>query len=193
MARYGDLVAREQRQDSLSRQHSIYLPINGFVETDGTALAAFADGASATPGWELTGSEAWGIRWNNHANPDPVAQSILIPERVNPNQDIVVHVLAAKTGATLADAVTFTCQAFFQSVGALYDADADAGGASSAMTGDATAKTVQEVTLTIDSDDVPSVPSVLTLTIQPTDGTLDTDDVVLLAVWLEYTPQLLTA
>lgn len=176
-----------------SAQSVIALPLNAFVEADGTPLAAFAGGASPTPGWELTNSKAWSIRWNNHANPDPLARSVLLPNDLDDSADIVVHVLASKVGATLGDAVTFDIGAFFQTVGALHDADADAGGTSGAMTGDATSKTVQEVTLTIDAADVPAAPAALTVTLQPTDGTLGTDDVCIHAVWLEYTPQTLSS
>jgi hypothetical protein len=33
----------------------------------------------------------------------------------------------------------------------------------------------------------------MNLTIQPTDGTLGTDDVIILGMWLEYTSKALTA
>lgn len=156
----------------------------GWVEADGTVLAAFADGASPTPGVAAIGAEVCGIRWNNHANPDPVAVTMPFPADLS-DYDLEVHLLVAKTGATLADATTFDVGAFFNTSGSLYDGDTDAGGTSSAMTGDAAAKTVQEVTVTIDNLDVPSAVSMLTLTVQPTDGTLGTDDVVLLGGWIE--------
>lgn len=114
--------------------------------------------------------------------------NIYLPSELDTSKDVVVHVLAAKTGNTDADDTTFDVGAFFLTDGALYDADADAGGTTTAMTGDATAKTLQEETVTIAASDVAASPSVLTLTIQPTDGTLDTDDVVIVGVWLEYTP-----
>lgn len=181
-------------QGLLSAQATYPIPMGAaWYEVDGTALAAFADGASTTPGLALDNSEAAGIRWNNNANPDPICTSLPLPQDLDESADVVVHVLASKSGATLADAVTFDVGAFFQTVGALHDADADAGGTSGAMTGDATAKTVQEVTLTIANADVPASPSVLTLTMQPTDGLLDTDDVTVHGVHLEYTKKLLTS
>ena len=61
------------------------------------------------------------------------------------------------------------------------------------MTGDAATKTMQEETLTIANADVPAVPCRMFLTVQPTDGTLGTDDVVLHSMWLEYTPKMLTS
>lgn len=177
----------------LSAQAMMSIPIFAFAEASGVALAQFADAADPTPGFSLDNLEALGIRWNNHANPDPIGCTVAMPQDLDDAADIVLHFLASKSGATLGDAVTFTCQAFFQTVGALHDADADAGGASGAMTGAAAAKTVQEVTLAIAAADVPASPSCLTLTIQPTDGTLGTDDVTLHAVWIEYTRKILTA
>lgn len=188
-----EAALQEIYQHILSAQSQIQIPIFAFAEASGVALAQFANAADPTPGFSLDNSEALGIRWNNHANPDPIGCTIAMPQDLDDTADIIVHFLASKSGATLADAVTFTCQAFFQTVGALHDADADAGGASSAMTGDSAAKTVQEETLTIAAADVPASPSCLTLTIQPTDGLLGTDDVTLHAVWIEYTKKILTA
>lgn len=158
----------------------------------GTPLAAFADGAVATPGLALDDSEAVGVRWNNHATPAAAwARALSLVDR-QPGTDVKVHVIASKTGATIGDATTFTVAAFFQPVGALRDADANAGGATSAMTGNATSKTVQRVSLTIAAADVPNasatdpVPT-LSLSVKPTDGTLGTDDVTIHQVLLEYT------
>ena len=176
----------------LSAQTFLEVP-QAMVEQDGTYLAEFADGASTTPGIDVVDAESMGVRWNNHANPDPIAMSVMLPMNVNPAADVIIHYMCSKVGATIGDAVTWLTGAFFQTVGATHDADADAGGTSSAMTGDAATKTVQEETLTIANADVPAVPCKLFLTIQPTDGTLGTDDVVLHAVWLEYTALLLTS
>ena len=92
---------------------------------------------------------------------------------------------------TVGDAVTWLVEAFNNLDGALYDADTDFGGTSTAMTGDATAKMVQEETLTLALADIAADPGTITLTIQPTDGTLGTDDVILMGVWLEVTGQAL--
>jgi len=179
-------------QHLLSAQSILPLPLGGFTEQDGTALADFANGDSTTPGWNV-GDESFGIRWNNHANPDPIATSIPIPPDLDATADVIVHVMAAKVGATVGDAVTWKIEAFNNVAGAVYDADADYGGTSSAMTGDATTKTCQEETLTLAAANVAGSPCVLNLTIQPTDGTLGTDDVILQGMWLEYTGKLLTS
>jgi len=172
--------------DSREEAGFLNIPMGAWAEQDGTALADFADGTSNTPGWSA-GDEGFGIRWNNASAPDPISASVPVPVDLDSTRDVVVHVLAAKTGATVGDAVTWLIEAFFNVDAALYDADTDCGGTSSAMTGDATAKTCQEETLTIAAANVQGSPATLCLTLQPTDGTLGTDDVIVLGVWLEYT------
>lgn len=188
----GEAALQEAFQHIQSAQAFLNLPLGAWTEQDGTALADFGDGASPTPGWSA-GDEGFGIRWNNHANPDPISTSVPIPPDLDASADVIVHVMAAKVGATIGDAVTWTIEAFNNADAALYDADADFGGASSAMTGDAATKTCQEETLTLAAADVAASPCVLTLTLQPTDGTLGTDDVIVLGVWLEYTRKTLTS
>lgn len=188
-----EAALQEIYQHIITAQALAAVNLLGATEIDGTILAAFADGASTTPGIDAQASEAIGIRWNNHANPDPIITSVVIPPDLDASADVVVHVLAAKTGATAGDATTFDVGAFFLTDAALYDADADAGGTTGAMTGDAAAKTLQEVTVTIGAADVAGAPGVLSLTLQPTDGTLGTDDVIVVGLWLEYTRQALTS
>ncbi len=172
----------------------VNVPLGAFIEvTSNTPLVAFANAADPTPGFSLDNSEAWGIRWNNHATPDPIVTSLMLPRDLDDAEDLVVRLYASKSGATVGDAVTWDVGAFFQTVGALHDADTNAGGASSAMDGDLTAKTVQECTRTIAAADVPAAPCVLTLTLQPTDGTLGTDDVTLHAVCIDYTRQMVVS
>jgi hypothetical protein len=187
-----ETVEQEIYQHILSAQAFLNLPLGAFTEQDGTALADFANADSPTPGWNA-GDESFGIRWNNHANPDPIATSIPIPPDLDPASDVVLHILAAKVGATVGDAVTWLVEAFNNADAALYDADADFGGTSSAMTGDVATKTCQEETLTLAAANVAGSPCVLNLTIQPTDGTLGTDDVIILGAWLEYTKKILTS
>ncbi|MDY0187801.1 MAG: hypothetical protein RBR16_07760 [Syntrophus sp. (in: bacteria)] len=184
---------QEIYQHILSAQALVEIPIFSFAEADGTALAAFADGDSTTPGYALVDSKALGIRWNNHAEPDPIGASVVIPPDFDNTADAVLHILASKSGATLADAVKFTCTAYNVVAGALHDADTNFGGDSGAMTGNATAKTVQEVTLTLALANLAAAPGVIALTIQPKDGTLGTDDVIIHGVWIEYKRKLLTA
>lgn len=187
-----ETVLNEHAVHQQTSQAFFNLDMGGWTEQDGTALADFADGDSTTPGWN-TGDESFGIRWNNHANPDPIATSHPYPPDLDPAANVVIHVLAAKVGATIGDAVTWTIEAFENIAAAAYDADADFGGTSSAMTGDATSKTCQEETLTLALANVTGSPGALHLTLQPTDGTLGTDDVIVLGVWGEYTRKLMTS
>jgi hypothetical protein len=144
-------------QHLLSTQAIIPLPLGAFTEQDGTALADFSNGTSNTPGWNA-GDESFGIRWNNSGTPDPIATSFPIPPDLDATADVIVHVLAAKVGATIGDAVTWLIEAFNNADAAAYDADADFGGTSSAMTGDATSKTCQEETLTLAAANVAAAP-----------------------------------
>lgn len=158
----------------------------------GVALAAFTDAASALPGFCVT-AEGLGIRWNDHSTPTPVGTKIIVPPDMDAGSDAVLHILAAKVGATVGDAVKFTVEAFNNDVAALYDADDDFGGDSSAMTGDSATKTVQEVTLTLANANLTAAPAAIELTIGPKNGTLGTDDVIMLAAWIEYQRKILTA
>lgn len=163
------------------------------VITDaGVALAAFSNGDSTVPGYCVT-AKGLGIRWNNHATPGAVGAKVIVPPDADVTANMVLHILAAKTGATLGDATKFTVGAYNNDVGAAYDADDTFGGDTGAMTGNATAKTVQEVTLTLALANLTAYPAAIELTIKPKDGTLGTDDVIMLAAWIEYKKKLLTA
>lgn len=167
------------------------VPLNTAIIAAGTPLAAFANGVSTTPGVTLDNSEIVGIRWNNDAAPAAFYLEFNLPEDRQPNTPLIVHAVAAKSGATVGDAVTFTIGAFLKPVGTLQDADSDAGGVSSAMSGSAAAKTLQKVTRTIAATDVPNptpaLPVSVMLSIKPTAGTLGTDDVTISQLMIEYT------
>lgn len=162
------------------------------ITNAGVALAAFANADDPLPGFCVT-AEGLGIRWNNHGTPTPVGTKVMIPPDMDIAANATLQILAAKTGATVGDATKFTVEAFNNVVDALYDADTDFGGDSSAMTGDATAKTVQHETLTLALANLAAYPAALELTIQPKDGTLGTDDVIMLVCWIEYTRKILTS
>jgi hypothetical protein len=177
-----------------SPQAQLNLPItSALVAATGAPLAVFADGASATPGVELTNGKAPAVRWNNHATPGAIALAVAMPQDLDDSADVVFHALVSKTGATVGDATKLTVGAFEQTVGALHDADTDFGGDTNAVVGDATAKTVTELTLTLALADIHAPPSALSLTVKPKAGTLGTDDLILHAAWIEYKRKLLTA
>lgn len=172
-------------QSLLRDTQVIDVPLSAFFDADGDPLVKFADNASPNPGINLANSEALGLRWNNNATQNqPVLASVLVPTGAA-GSVMTLHVLASKTGATVGDATTFTVTAFENSTGALHDAGSDIGGVTSAMTGDATAKTVQHVTLALNNMEG-TAPAALTFTITPTSGTLGTDDVVVERVWFSY-------
>lgn len=170
-----------------TNQAQFNVPIATAILAAGTPMAAWADNAASNPGITLTNSEAVGIRWNNNASQTAIWYQVALPQDLDEAFDLVLHALVSKTGATVGDATTLTVTAFFQTVAALHDADANAGGTSSAVVGDATAKTVTEVTLAIAAADVPAPPANLSFSVKPTDGTLGTDDFCMHALWFEYT------
>ncbi len=186
-----EAALQEIYQSLLTAKGIITIPMPTITNA-GVALAAFSGGDSALPGFCVT-AEGLGIRWNNHGTPTPVGTKVIIPPDMDITANATLHILAAKVGATIGDAVTFTIEAFNNVVDALYDADADFGGATDAMTGDAATKTVQHVTRTLALANLTAYPAAMELTIQPTDGTLGTDDVILLAHWIEYQRKLLAA
>ncbi|HCU69238.1 MAG TPA: hypothetical protein DGF30_08440 [Desulfomicrobium sp.] len=189
----GDVEAALQEiyASLLTAKGVIQIPMPVITDA-GVALAAFTSADAATMGYCVT-AKGLGIRWNNHATPGAVGTKVIMPPDADVTANAVLHILAAKTGATAGDATKFTVGAYNNDVGAAYDADDTFGGDTSAMTGDATAKTVQEVTLTLALANLTAYPAAVELTIKPKDGTLGVDDVIMLAAWIEYKKKLLTA
>jgi hypothetical protein len=186
-----EAALQEIYQALLTAKGLIPVPMPAITDA-GVALAVFSNGDSPTPGYCAT-AKGLGIRWNNHGTPGAVGTKVVVPPDADVTANMVLHILAAKTGATVGDATKFTVAAYNNVVGAAYDADDNFGGDTSAMTGDATAKTVQEVTLTLALANLAAYPAAIELTIKPKDGTLGTDDVIMLAAWIEYKKKLLTA
>jgi hypothetical protein len=180
--------------NATSAQAMVYVDLSSAILAAGTPMAAWADNAGASaPGITLANSKAVGLRWNNQGTQTAVWLSAVMPQDLNDAAALVLHALVSKSGATVGDATSLTVTAFFQTVGALHDADTDCGGTSSAVVGDATAKTVSELTLSIAHGDVPAAPCNLSFSVKPTDSTLGTDDFVIEAIWFEYTRKALTA
>jgi hypothetical protein len=109
--------------------------VGGWHLAAGTPLAAFADGDSVTPGLALDNSEFSGIRWNDHATPAAALRRVKVPLDRAPGTDMTVVVDCSKSGATEADATTFTIAGFFSRVGDLHDADTNVGGDTDAIVG----------------------------------------------------------
>jgi hypothetical protein len=199
LADAGEFTDADQVEEGLAEIYQHLKSAKGIINipmpviTDaGAALAAFSDGDSAVPGYCVT-AKGLGIRWNNHGTPGAVGTKIIVPPDMDVTANAVLHILAAKTGATAGDATKFTIAAFNNVKDAAYDADSTFGGDSSAMVGNATAKNVQEVTLTLALANLAAYPAAMELTLKPKDGTLGTDDVIMLAAWIEYKKKLLTA
>ncbi len=191
-----ETALQEIYQQLLSVQRDVEVPSfpTGGILAAGTPMAAWADNAGASaPGVTLTSSESVGIRWNNFATQTAVWYRAHFPQNVDDAAVIVMHAMASKIGATLDNATTFTVTAFVQAPGTLHNADSNIGGATSAMTGDATSLTSQEVTLTLAAAEIPAAPFAISFSIKPTDGTLDDDDVLLEDVWFEIKSKLVAS
>lgn len=137
-----------------------------------------------------------GVRWNNNASQTAVwADPIEIPYEADVSANATLRILCSKVGATVGDATTFTVSAFAQTVGQLHDADSDFGGASSAITGNATSKTIQASTLTLALADLAAAaaPAAISMSIKPSDGTLGTDDIILHSACIEFKRKLRTS
>src|SRR5439155_1602976 len=133
--------------------HEMDVPLYAIL-ADGTPMTLWANQATSDPGVTLANSKAMGLRWNNAATQIAVWLRMTLPADLDPSSAAALHVYASKTGATSGDATTFTITAFNNALAALHDADSDYGGATSAMTGTATAKTVQKVTLALAAADL---------------------------------------
>jgi hypothetical protein len=179
--------------DATSSQGSICMGPSNFYLLTGAPLAIFANGASAVPGSALADSKAFAIQWNNNATLNGVVTSFLVPPDMDITQPATIYVRASKSGATTGDAVTFAVGLYNQVIGALHDADTNYGGTTAAMSGAATAKTVQSVSLAVLAADLAAFPASVTLTLKPTDGTLGTDDLYVFGVRVQYTRKLLVA
>lgn len=154
-------------------------------EADGTALAIFADGANPQAGLYLGGSEVCGLRWNDHANPDEVATTFMTPTDMDVTQAATISVLAYKVGATAGDAVTWGTRVFGLGDAVLEGSATVVAQTTTAMTGAATTLTTQLETVALAADSLVHN-EINTFMIQPTDGTLGTDDVVMIACYIDY-------
>jgi hypothetical protein len=157
----------------------------------GTPMAAFADNASSNPGVTIVDSKAMGIRWNNNATQTAVFTRFVMPADIDTDEDAYLEFLVSKTGATAGDAVTMTVTLFNQVATALHDADDDYGGATNALVGNATAKTVSKLSRTLAKANLAAAGSSVTMSFKPTNGTLGVDDCILHGIQLKYTRKLL--
>lgn len=174
-----------------------YIPIalRDFLDADGDPLVKFAADNVGTVGYNLADSEAVNLRWNNYpSNPGlTVICEVPMPYDVDPAADMILELLCSKSGATVGDATKFTYQAYFVTAGDLHDADTIVTGDTSALVGNATAKTTALITATIGAADVPVGVATMTLKLFPKSGLIETDDVMLHAARLRYTRKIQTS
>lgn len=164
----------------------VAIPLNSFVDADGDPLAKFSSAASPTFGLNLADSEALNIRWNNDATPGTALCQVSLPSDLDDASPMALEFVCSKSGATVGDATTLTVTAFILSVGDLHDADANCGGVTNALTGNATAKTTAMLTHIITAANVPALARSMTFTVTPTAGLLGTDDLMLHEARLRY-------
>lgn len=178
--------------DAFTTTETLEIPLNAILAA-GTPMAAWADNAGASaPGITLANSEAMGLRWNNFGTQTAVWMRFNLPDDIDTAVNATIEVYASKTGATVGDATTFDITLFNNALAALHDADANYGGTTSAMTGNATAKTVQKVTLTLTAANIGVAGEPVSMSIKPTDGLLGTDDLIIHGINLVYARKLKT-
>ena len=162
------------------------LPItSGLVTATGAPMALSAAGGVA--GTAIADAKSAVVKWFPNATPGGVSINIAYPPDMDPTKPIVFKAELSKSGATVGDACTLTVAAFDVAPGALDDAVANFGGVTSAIVGNATAKTVTTVSLSMVAAATHAYPNTLALSITPTAGTLGTDNLHMHSAYLEYT------
>ncbi len=171
----------------------VRIPLTSFLDADGDPLAKFVSAGAPTFGFALADAEALCLRWNNDATPGTALCQVGLPPDLDDTEDMTLEFLCSKSGATVGDATTLTVTAFIIAEGDLHDADADCGGVSLALVGNAAAKTTDVLSVAIAAANVPANARSMTFTVTPTAGTLGTDDLMIHDVLLRYTRKLLAA
>jgi hypothetical protein len=165
----------------------IEIALGDIYDADGDR-AKFVNGGA--DGVTIADSKAVCYRINNDASPPKNLCGFVVPADADVTANMTLKFLVSKSGATEADATTITVEAFNQVAGALHDADADYGGTTNALVGNAAAKTCSVLSLTLALANLPAVGSGVSLTFHPTDGTLGNDDLLIHRIWVEYTKKL---
>jgi hypothetical protein len=166
---------------------TIEIALGDIYDADGDR-AKFAN--AGADGVTITDSKAVCYRINDSANPPHNLCGFVVPADADVTANMTLKFLVSKSGNTDADDTTITVEAFNQVAGALHDADDDYGGTTNALVGNAAAKTLTTLSLTLALANLPAVGSGVSLTFHPTDGTLGTDDLLIHRIWVEYTKKL---
>jgi hypothetical protein len=159
--------------DAESAQCEVVVPLGSLRLSTGAAVGAFAD--NTTDGFELSGSECLGIRWNDSGSSRiVVAGEVHIPSDWDDTAAITLHAEGFRVGSADA-AMVGTVTAFAQEVGDAYTDDANAGGSTTAFDGATTV--ITDETLSFLAGVLPAG-SKVSFTFTP-DAALDGDDFVL--------------
>lgn len=184
----------ELYQDRKAATASKEVQFTAGILAAGTPMAAFADNAGASaPGVTLVDSKCMGIRWNNHANQVAVFTRFDMPDDIDITANASLKFLVSKSGATVGDAVKMTVACFNNVAGVAHDVDGDFGGDTGALVGNALAKTITELSLTLTAANLAAAGSGVTMSFKPKDGTLGTDDAICTGIRLVYKRKPLTA
>ncbi len=179
------VTAQGVQTEAIRGPGRIWLLPSAFTLATGLPLGAASAG---TPGLALANSKAHAVHWAANATHTVVMAKVGWSEDLDATVDVTGRIYVSKSGATVGDACTMLHAAYNQELAALHDADDDFGGTTAAIVGNATAKTIQEVTFTLAAANLPATtPATTTLTFKPTDGTLGTDALYMHAVLLQYT------
>src|SRR5690606_25639713 len=166
---------------------SLHVPVPIFAARNYTTGVTAPAYTTSVDGIDPT-AESLGPRWNDDGT-TVFALAVDLPPDLDDTEDITVNVMGYRVGSA-DDTAALTIGAFFRVNGAAFNADATAGGDTTAFDGATTVVTTE--TLTILAADIPANPTSLLLTLTPT-AALDADDLVVLGVWLTGTRKLLTA
>lgn len=194
-AAFAALTARVAALETgaVTSKGKIDIPIlSGIVLATGVGVSAAAP-SSATPGTAIADSKSAVVKWLANAAPAAYAINVPVPADLDDSQPVVFHAHLSKSGATANDTAGLTVAAFEIVPGAVHDADSDFGGDTTLVVGDATAKTVTEVTLTFSADNIHAYAEAICLQIKAKAGKLGTDNLYQHDAWLEYTKKVLTS
>jgi hypothetical protein len=174
MAKFGDLVAREVRQQLFGVREFIPLPLHGWreVTSGGDVGNVAANGgilaSDTTPIMRGDAAESQEIAWAA-ANADIIACQVPLPPWVDGTQDILfeAHVVTDNAGGGGIEAATFTVETSWDGGAVVSDTATDT----------TPAITHHLITATIAAADIPDAPSYVTIMLTP--GTHANDPIAL--------------
>jgi len=165
--------------------------LRGALLADGTPLAKFTDQATSSPGLVVNGGKNMAVRWNDAATQTAIFMDLLLPADMDVTQPAGFLVRGSKTGATMGDATTFDISVWEQLPGDADGAGPTFSGTTNAFNATATANTIQDVLVSVEGGTfaLPTNggPATATVSLQPHNGTLGTDDALVNSLLFFYT------